>query len=58
MAEGGLVYAEYLDGTGVDDGNAFIRRDLKWGVAAEPAPVPDEAAQERARNWPLFSNEK
>ena len=55
------VYAEYLDGTCLQDGNDFIYSDLKCGFDAAAAQAEQEQAQEqmqaqeRARILDLFS---
>ncbi|MBJ7311166.1 penicillin-binding protein 1A [Rugamonas sp. CCM 8940] len=58
--DGDLVYAEYLEGDCLDDGNAFIRSGLKCGPAqtAKTPQALDGEAQERARILKLFSPEE
>ncbi|WP_317201335.1 PBP1A family penicillin-binding protein [Janthinobacterium sp.] len=64
VADGDFVYAEYLQGDCLEDGNAFIQSELKCAGAAvaepygEPNGKPDGEALERERILKLFSTEE
>ncbi|AMO98186.1 penicillin-binding 1 (Peptidoglycan synthetase) transmembrane protein [Collimonas arenae] len=61
FSDGDYVYSEYLNGSCLEDGNAFIQSDFKCEpdlAAASPAADALGAAQEREQILKLFSTEE